>query len=29
MTDDGIQWISVAEPKYGGEDVVLEDALTS
>ena len=29
LTDDGIQWISVAEPKYGGEDVSSwQDALT-
>ncbi|MEC9210316.1 MAG: UDP-N-acetylmuramoylalanyl-D-glutamyl-2, 6-diaminopimelate--D-alanyl-D-alanine ligase, partial [Actinomycetota bacterium] len=29
LTDHGIQWISVAEPKYGGEDVgSWEDALS-
>jgi len=29
LTNNGIQWISVAEPKYGGEDVSSwEDALT-
>tara|TARA_Y100000768_G_scaffold338610_1_gene281410 strand:+ start:906 stop:2216 length:1311 start_codon:yes stop_codon:yes gene_type:complete len=29
LTDNGIQWISVAEPKYGGEDVKSwKDALT-